>query len=223
MRDVRIWFKKEGDARYISHLDLVRLFTRCLKKGRIPVWYTEGFNPRPYMAFALPMSVGTEGLREALDVRIDDDSFTNEALLEQLSAVMPEQIPITGVTDPAVDFAKITAAEYDISLTLSSAEDAGALRDFFGGSITVEKPIKKKKGRQYDPSQPQAKQVEVNAKLVDFCADGREIGIKVILPAGGETNINPSLVIAAAQKSVNGLDFGSIVRTRLFAGDAELR
>ncbi|MBQ2357606.1 MAG: DUF2344 domain-containing protein, partial [Ruminococcus sp.] len=45
MKNVRIWFKKDFECRYISHLDLNRTMLRALHKSRIPIWHTEGFNP----------------------------------------------------------------------------------------------------------------------------------------------------------------------------------
>ena len=56
MQPIRIFFKKEGRAKYISHLDLNRVMQRALRRACIPVWRTRGFNPHPYIAFGLPLS-----------------------------------------------------------------------------------------------------------------------------------------------------------------------
>ena len=58
MKLVRIFFEKRDRARYISHLDITRCLSRAFARTDIPVWYTEGFNPRIYMTFALPLSLG---------------------------------------------------------------------------------------------------------------------------------------------------------------------
>ena len=58
MRSVRIYFSKTGDAKYISHLDLVRCFNRAVARAGIPIFFTEGFNPGPYMT----LSVKSTGL-----------------------------------------------------------------------------------------------------------------------------------------------------------------
>jgi radical SAM-linked protein len=49
MHAVRIWYKKYGTAKFISHLDLYRCLCRAVRRAGIPLWYTEGFNPRPYL------------------------------------------------------------------------------------------------------------------------------------------------------------------------------
>ena len=61
MYGIRIFFEKVGVARYISHLDLMRNFERAMRRADIPFWYTEGFNPRPFLTFALPLSLGVAG------------------------------------------------------------------------------------------------------------------------------------------------------------------
>ena len=70
MREVRLKFSKTGQAKYISHLDTNRVFSRAFSRAKINLWYTEGFNPRPYMSFSLPLSLGVESLCENVDIRI---------------------------------------------------------------------------------------------------------------------------------------------------------
>lgn len=71
--EARIWFQKTGRVKFISHLDLTRCFARAFTRARIPLWYTEGFNPRPYMNFSMPLTLGVEGMREAVDIRMQGE------------------------------------------------------------------------------------------------------------------------------------------------------
>ena len=73
MKPVRIWFRKEGSVRYISHLDLTRCISRAFHKAKIPLWYTQGFTPRAYLVFALPLSLGIRGERESMDIRLEEE------------------------------------------------------------------------------------------------------------------------------------------------------
>ena len=86
MRCVRVWFKKMGMSRFVSHLDLMRAMTRALRRADVPLWYTEGFNPHPYITFALPLSLGMESLCESMDMRIEGDS-TNEEIFRMVAAM----------------------------------------------------------------------------------------------------------------------------------------
>ncbi len=220
MRNVRIWFSKTGDSRYISHLDLVRLFTRCIKRSGAPVWYTEGFNPHPHMAFALPLSVGIEGMREAADVKIEEDGCSDEEIFRRFAEVMPPDIAVTKVSGPVMEFTQITAAEYDITLRLNGG-GAAELKSFLQGDIAITKPVKKKKGRRNSTSVSEVKRVEVNAELISFDQSGNKVNFRIILPAGGEVNINPKLVLDSAKNSVGEICVERIVRTRLLAGKDE--
>ena len=62
----RALFQKTGNAVYISHLDLMRLFQRAFKRAELPLTHTQGFNPRPSVSIALPLSVGVESRCELL-------------------------------------------------------------------------------------------------------------------------------------------------------------
>ena len=75
LKNVRLFFKKDGPLRFVSHLDMNRVMTRILRLSKVPVWYTEGFNPHPYITFALPLSLGFSSEYEVMDFRLDDDNF----------------------------------------------------------------------------------------------------------------------------------------------------
>ena len=73
MKTIRVLFHKTGRAIYISHLDLTRAMGRALARTQLPVWYTEGFHPHLYMTFALPLSLGVEGLCETMDFWLTEE------------------------------------------------------------------------------------------------------------------------------------------------------
>ena len=69
---LRVKFFKKGDLQYVSHLDLVRTMNKIVVRSHLPLYYTEGFNPKPKMVFAAPLSIGTESYTEFLDLRLRD-------------------------------------------------------------------------------------------------------------------------------------------------------
>lgn len=115
MKSVRIWYRKEGAAKYMSHLDLVRVMGRVFHRAGIPLWYTEGFNPHPFMTFALPLSLGTVGLRETMDIKLEDE-ISREAILEKMNPCMPDGITVFDVTDPVMKPGAIAFGQYRIEL-----------------------------------------------------------------------------------------------------------
>ncbi|MBU1726561.1 MAG: TIGR03936 family radical SAM-associated protein [Candidatus Omnitrophica bacterium] len=89
-------FTKQGQMKYISHLDLMRLFQRALRRAEIPVKITEGFNPHPKLSLKRALKLGIESESEegtiVLAERIGLDKFK-----EQLQKQLPEGIVIKNV------------------------------------------------------------------------------------------------------------------------------
>lgn len=85
---VRLRFGKRGDLRLVSHHDLMRCLERMLRRARVPMATTQGFNPRPKMTFALALGLGIEALREVVDLELTE-AWTPSELLSRLGAYAP--------------------------------------------------------------------------------------------------------------------------------------
>jgi len=84
-----IHYAVEGDLRFISHQDTLRLFRRSLTRAGVPLRYSEGFNPRPRVRIALPRPVGVATLSDLLVVELISDEDP-ETLLMRVAAQVPE-------------------------------------------------------------------------------------------------------------------------------------
>ena len=116
MKNVRIWFKKDDECRYISHLDLNRCMLRALHKSRIPIWHTEGFHTHPYATFPLPLSLGFRGEKECMDVRVLED-YSFEDIKINLNTCLPTGIRVYDVTEPIFTAADISCASFKIKVS----------------------------------------------------------------------------------------------------------
>lgn len=201
--NTRIFFSKTDRAKYISHLDLNSVMQRAIRRSRLPVWRTEGFNPHTYVQFMLPLSLGQEGLREAMDFRLLEDISPDETA-RRLNEALPADIRVTEVSVPKYKNTDIASAEYEII----GAVPQDRFSDFIAQEhIMVEK--KTKKGITEIDLRPLVSDVSA--------ADGK---ITLRLPAGNEFNINPSLLMDAyAAFSGQPLPRLRIVRTRIFCAD----
>ena len=94
---VRIRFSKEGDIRFISHHDLMRLFRRALRRAGLPLAMSQGYNPRVRMSVPAPLSVGMAGLSEVLDIELQG-WVSNDEIQENLSAHPPEGLALKGMS-----------------------------------------------------------------------------------------------------------------------------
>ena len=95
----RILFEKKGNAVWISHLDLMRLFQRAFKRAGLPLTHTQGFNPRPSVSIALPWSVGVESCCELLDFDLDGDKVANRIVRGKLNDYLVPGIRVIKVYD----------------------------------------------------------------------------------------------------------------------------
>ena len=91
---LRVRFTKVGSLQYISHLDLVRTMNKILVRAGLPLWYSSGFNPKPKMVFAAPLSIGTESLTEFMDIRLTH-RIPAEKVVECLNKNMTEEMQVT--------------------------------------------------------------------------------------------------------------------------------
>ncbi|HLG29673.1 MAG TPA: TIGR03936 family radical SAM-associated protein [Candidatus Brocadiales bacterium] len=93
---VRIRFKKQNSSRFISHHDLMKLLERAVRRAKIPIRMSEGFNPRQKISFPLALAVGIEGLDEVVEMELNE-WMQPSTLLNQLRAQLPQGIEITTV------------------------------------------------------------------------------------------------------------------------------
>lgn len=91
---IRLRFAKLGKVRFTSHRDTARMWERALRRLELPVAYTEGFSPRPKLAFGLALSTGHESWAEYLDVSLREEPDLT-SLPEQLSEQLPVGIDVT--------------------------------------------------------------------------------------------------------------------------------
>ena len=139
----RLLFTKTGDAVWMSHLDLMRLMQRAFKRAGLPLKHTQGFNPRPSVSIALPLSVGVESLCELLDFDLEAESVPAEEITRRLNDALVPGIRVLQtyedgkkIKDLALLSCEITM-EYDAGIPEEAEDWIGAL--FQRESLTVEK------------------------------------------------------------------------------------
>lgn len=139
----RALFEKCGSAVFISHLDLMRLFQRAFQRGKLPLTHTQGFNPRPSVSIAMPLSLGMESVCELLDFDLEGGGFSMEEIRDTLNRNL---IPGVRVIQVYEDGRKIkhlaylrcsVTLEYDKGIPVGAMEAVEEL--FHRESLTMEK------------------------------------------------------------------------------------
>ncbi len=210
----RVVFSKTGMGKYISHLDLLRCFTRAIQRSGLPVVYSNGFNPHQKMTFALPLPIGVTSGCETVDIQFEDGVFGPE-IMEKLNQNLPMDLKVLAVHQPNCKAADITAAEYQMCAMVEGAVLEDSLRKFFSsGEILVTKKTKKKGEKQINLME------YIRAWEITKLEE-KMVSIRVVLDAGGERNLKPDLLgsaIADYLEPMRIIDW-EIHRTKIFYRD----
>ena len=92
-KKIRLKFRKVGEMRFLSHLELAHLFYRASKRADLPLCFSEGFHPMPRIIFATALPVGMESLMEIVDIECEG-RITPPDVLERLNQALPPGIEI---------------------------------------------------------------------------------------------------------------------------------
>ena len=186
MKNVRLFYTKTGRMKFLSQLDMNRLMTRVIRKSGLPVWYTEGFNQHIYINYAVPLSLGFEGLYEIMDIRITDDEITPENIVKQLNSAAPDSIEFLRAAEPVKPTVEIAFAEYELIFPDKDAGIYKDLREFLSQeSVVCLKKDKKGRMKEFD--------IIPKIKKTEFLSNK----VLLVLSAGNEGNLNPSLLLSA--------------------------
>ena len=203
MREVRLDYTKCGNAKYISHLDLNRVFFRAVRRAHIPIWFTEGYNPKPYFRYAQSLPLGIESFCESLDIRLLDDNLSNSELKAKLNAVLPEGIEILRVHEPKMKPQEIYAAVYELHYELADVPRAAAqIAAVLGGeSLFVSKKVKHGRKKVEED-------VDVLPNVITYALEEAEgkLLLKLLATASQNNTLNVFLFAAAMEKAA-GLDY----------------
>ena len=211
MNKLRMRFSKTGRAIYISHLDLMAMMQRAFSRADSRLKYSEGFNPRPQISIALPLSVGTASLCEIMDFQLlEEVDIIN--LPARLNAVMPEGVEVLEIYEPTRKNAELKwlfvegIFEYDDRSVDIMQESLTAF--FARESIVVEK--KTKRGFGEVDLRPSIREISFAV-----CAEG--IAVSAVISAQNPT-LNPDLLCAALRSLAPELapDFAKFTRVETY-------
>lgn len=191
----RLLFEKTGRAIYISHLDLMRVFQRAFKRAGLPLTHTQGYNPRPSVSIALPLSLGVESSCELLDFDLYGEKIPNEQILSRLNGALVEGVRVLNVYDEALKIKHLALLECEVALEYDKGIPEGAQAEiaalFAKPEVVVEK--KSKNGIKEENIIPMIRRIAVSA------ADANTLQLKALICCQNPT-LNPMQLNAAIEK-----------------------
>ena len=191
----RALFEKTGNAIFISHLDLMRLFQRAFKRAGLHLTHTQGFNPRPSVSIALPLSVGVESVCELLDFDLDGDQVSCEEICARLNGALVEGVKVLKVYEDGLKIKHLALLNCVVSMEYDAGVPAGAadaIRELFGREeVLVEK--KSKNGTSDQNIIPMIKKLTVES------ADSNTLELHALVCCQNPS-LNPMQLAAAVEK-----------------------
>jgi len=188
--------KKDGYIKYISHLDMVKLFKNAFKKAEIKLAFSQGFNPHPKMGFAQPLSLGYASSCEILEFETKDN-MEPSVILEKMCNIVPRGIEIISCerSKGSKSFAARTfAATYEITIPMREDIKSGVnelCADYLKQEQIIVTKKQKKTGTQ--------KEVDIKSMIRSLSAEviANNIVLNAKLDSGSNSNLSPELVISS--------------------------
>lgn len=211
----RALFEKVGTARFISHLDLMRLFQRAFKRAGLPLTHTQGFNPRPSVSIALPLSLGAESHCELLDFDLESP-VPLEDIRDRLNAALIDGIRVREVYDNGAKIKYLALLQSRLTLEYDGGIPAGA-ESAIGQLFAREALVLEKKNRNGVTQQdiiPMIRNLEISR-----ISDG-ELRLDV-LHCCQNPSLNPMQLGAAIEKYLPELtpDYIRVCREEIYTED----
>lgn len=148
---LRMKFSKVGPTRYISHLDLARALERALNRARVPVSYTQGYNPRPRMQFASALPLGFTSEAELADVWLEEEIDPAQAR-EQIMSRMAPGLVVHEVWEVSLDAPAMQASTQETAYVAMVDDfiDRPELRRRVDELLAAESVMRERRGKEYD-------------------------------------------------------------------------
>jgi len=146
----RLLFVKTGKAIWMSHLDLMRVFQRAFKRAGLSLTHTQGFNPRPSVSIALPLSVGVESACELLDFDLDGTPVSCKEICNRLNNSLVEGVRVLQVYEGGKKIKELAFLHCTVTLEYDSnipTDGQTAIEHLFARDSLIV-PKKSKNGMQ---------------------------------------------------------------------------
>lgn len=197
--NIRLKFTKGNEVKYISHLDLMRVFQRAIRRTGIPVSYSAGFNPHQEISFGAPLSLGVTSNAEYVDIKLAE-AMEPEDIKQRLNASLPDGIRILdGIKlgdNPKSAMSVVTHARYMISFNLEDVQPEAIQKSIeaFAAQDSI-KVMKEQPKKGFELKEVDIKPMIISMRLHE--SKGSVHIIECLLLSGSRGNLKPELLMTA--------------------------
>ncbi len=214
---LRLLFEKTGNGIYISHLDLMRLFQRAFQRAGLALTHSQGYNQRPSVSIALPLSLGTASHCEFLDFDLEGEGLPFAEIRDRLNRALVSGVRVREVYEAerkpkelAFLLVKIVM-EYDREMPELAEEKIAKM--FLLDELCVEKQGK---------NGPVSQDILPLLRFISVKGERGRLVLKALLSAQNPT-LNPGAIVSAVEQTLPELAPDFVQFTRLEAYDGEIK
>ncbi len=217
---IRVKFKRGDEVKFISHLDLMKVFERAIRRARLPIAYSQGFNPHPGMVFGLPLGVGVTSEAEYGDFEITDDEMPAQEFADRLNLQLPKGIEVLAAKKKVSKqniMATIAASEYIVVVGTPAECNQKTLKTSIDKYLSQNEIVIKKRTKNG------VKDTDIRGMIFDLnfelqpCGNFNIIRFTALVSAGSKANLKPDLLIESLCGYLGfECEIDRIHRTKLF-------
>lgn len=192
---VIVKYEKTGFAKYLAHLELVGLIERILRRVDLPLEYSSGYNPKPQIAFAAPLSVGLSSVGEYFEVKVTEE-FDLNRIIKIDKSFLPIGMNFTKAiysTDKKSIMAIVHDASYILKVETLKQYDEDDIRNQMKNFLNQDEIMWTKIRRKKKPITKNI--VELINNVLILNANDKKIIFKVNVRTGSTGNLQPDIII----------------------------
>ena len=195
MTIMRLKYKKDKNLKFVSHLELMKTVERIFRRMKLPMKFSQGYNPRPKLSFAAPLPVGVSGECEYLDVELLETVEINDFLRNQES-FMPDGLEFLAgayLEKSKSPMSLVSSSEYIINIEVEEAIEPLLMKEKIASLLNRDEAIMKKVNKK-----GKMKETNIRDRIYSIeymtCIDGC-IVLRTKLSTGSEANLKPEVMM----------------------------
>ncbi len=206
MYKLRIKFAKRKEAKYISHLDLMRLIQRAFRRANIPVEYTKGFNPHPKLSLAIASPLGMDSDGEYMDVELTEKIEVKD-FIKDMNMVLPygiSMIKARYVTDKKSLVSMIEWSSYIMEIEFENEIEPEDIKSLVSDILSRDEIIITKEKKKRNKIVKKSSNIREYIKEIELLlCEENKIALKLLLKTGSRGNLKPEALIPVFEGIIN--------------------
>ncbi len=222
MEKLHIVYSKSKEAIYLSHLDVIKVFEEALSRADLPVVFSNGYNPRPELVFAHPLSVGIESTGEIVEIKLEEKVETSY-LVKQLNRVLPNGITVLSAEYVDNNKKNIMARVYGATYVITLLYDEKKFVDKSKKEIEKIKNSYKEKMIKYleqknilvlKKSKDRMERIDIKPQIItyDFTLDD---SLEISVLTGSKSNLKPDMIMTGYIEFIDEYIEYNVKRTKI--------